>query len=260
MAEDILENLDNGSPDSEGKKGTTFPVKTQKGIIPFVGSVYQKYGAHDYHGNEIFADANNLAVNSIKSLLSTSQQYGFLKKAHGTGYKITPEFTKIFHPIDERQKDETMVECLRAVPFYKNLFTAYDGQMVPSSEGLVNFFVRDFDMKQNRAKIAADIFLQNLKDLGLVNNRGVLILKAKVHTPHTPAQEAPAVPPNPPKDVDEEDEMIKIPIRLKGKRMAYLSFPNDYTDQDLKRIEKVIKAYVDIYSDKDDKDIDVSDL
>ena len=250
------------SSDNESKKGT-FPVRPMNGLIPFIGNVYKKYGASDYHSIEIIADANDLSVNSIKSLVSTGQQYSFLIKSHGTGYKITDQFAKIFHPQDDSERMQAAVECIKNVPFYKQLIKDYEGQVVPSIEGLVNVFVRKYEMKVNRAKIAAEVFTQNLRDYELINSRNILILKLKsvtvppintepLNEVHSTGNKLPSIINN-----EEEDGMIKIPIRLKGKRMAYLSFPDEYDDQDLLRILRVIKAYVTIYNEKDEPVDDV---
>src|SRR6266498_2820334 len=161
------------------------------------------------------SDENNLSVNSIKQIVSTSNQYQCLKKIHGKGYKITEAFTKIFHPENDEEKIQTIIECIKNVPFYIPLINDYNEKVVPSIEGLQNRFIRDNKMKPHLAKAAAEIFIQNLKDFNLV----------------------------------------EIPIRLKDSRMAYLSFPKDFTDDDLKKIFKVAKAYIEAYGD----DIDLSD-
>lgn len=42
---------------------------------------------------------------------------------------------------------------------------------------------------------------------------------------------------------------ITIPIRLKGNRMASLTFPFDFNDEDLIKLFKVTKAYIQAYGE-----------
>ncbi len=264
MAEDLKTTVAEPESNSDENKRESYPIKTFKAIEPFVGNIYKKYGDSEVISNEKIADANNLSVNSIKQIVSTSNQYQCLKKIHGKGYKITEAFTKIFHPENDEEKIQTIIECIKNVPFYIPLINDYNEKVVPSIEGLQNRFIRDNKMKPHLAKAAAEIFIQNLKDFNLVNTRGVLIFKSEqkpiTQNNISPAELnginiAPSTGMQTKNTKDINDNLVEIPIRLKDSRMAYLSFPKDFTDDDLKKIFKVAKAYIEAYGD----DIDLSD-
>lgn len=245
--------------DSEKSSRETYPIKPFKSIEIFVGNVYKKYGDNGVHSNQTIAEANNLSTNSIKQTLSTSQQYGTMQRIHGEGYRVTDRFTKIFHPENEDQRNQAIIECIKGVPFYIPLFADYNEKIVPSIEGLTNRFVREFKMKSHIAKNAAEVFLRNLRDFNLITSRGVLMLKSEIKQPDNSL-------PKTPNDTNDgfklqnsnviKGDDVKIPIRLKGGKMAYLSFPSDFTDEDLIKIFKVLKAYIEAYGEN----INLNDL
>jgi hypothetical protein len=250
----------NTSVDND-KERQSYPVKTFKVIEPFVGNVYKKYGNTEIISNQKVADANNLAANSIKQMLSTSQQYTSLRNFHGKGYQVTEEFTHIYHPENEDEKLQLIVKCLKDVPFYRPLFNDYEDKAVPSIEGLQNRFIREYKMKEHIAKNAAEIFIQNLKDFNLLNARNILILPTSnnsaaaansVNNGNGNHNSNPKNTDNNNEDSEENNENnIKIPIRLKGGRMAYLSFPAKFEDDDIKKMFKILKAYLSAYADID---------
>ncbi len=267
MTEDLKNNVADTDVSNDENKRETYPIKTFKSIEVFVGNVYKKYGDSDLISNEKIADANNLSVNSIKQVVSTCVQYNSFKKVHGKGYKVTDAFTKIFHPENEEEKNQTIVECIRNVPFYRPLISDYTEKVVPSIEGLQNRFIRDNKMKPHLAKNAADVFVQNLRDFGLLNARNVLIFRSEnkstpptsndVNTPNTPNGSGMSnVDKNDKNDQGNRNDLVEIPIRLKNSRMAYLSFPNDFTDEDLKKIFKVAKAYIEAYAEDENFNLD----
>lgn len=47
----------------------------------------------------------------------------------------------------------------------------------------------------------------------------------------------------------EQVKNISVPIKLKGDRMATLSFPVEFTDEDLIKMYKVLRAYIQAYGD-----------
>lgn len=262
MSEEIKSTLapTDANNDNENKR-ETYPIKTFKNVESFVGNIYKRYGDVDVLSTQKIADANNLSPNSIKQILSTCQQYGCLHNIHGKGYKITESFTKIFHPENEEEKVATIIDCIRNVRFYISLFNDYNEKVVPAVEGLQNRFIREFKMKAHIAKNAADIFLQNLRDFNLINSRNVLIIrnefKSQIAASDNTVNEISVKNSvnssthnnNNNKDKYEDDKIIKIPIKLKDNRMAYLNFPQDFTDDDLRKIFKVMKAYIEAYGD-----------
>ncbi len=249
-------NTPSDTVETENKR-ESYPIKTFKWIEPFIGNVYKKYGSEGLHSNEKIADANNLSVNSIKQIVSTGTQYGCFIKVHGKGYQISEVFTKIFHPENSDEKRILITDCLKNVPFYAPLFTDYNEKVVPSIEGLQNRFIRDFKMKTHLARNAAEIFTQNLKDFDLINSRNVLILPNEnsgnnsKQENNVGSEQKNTFENTPPVDGNESPS-VTIPIKLKGNRMASLSFPLDFSDEDLTKLFKVAKAYIEAYGENID--------
>jgi hypothetical protein len=194
-----------------------------------------------------------LAYATIKQNLSTSQQYGLLEIKHGTGYRVTPLFVKIFRPVNDTEKNQGIIESLRTPELYKGLIELFQSHIVPPVTGLTNVILRKYDFKDKIAERAAEIFLQNLKDFGLLNANNVLILnpsfalvrkeegetiiedetKEETRLKDTPIEHS----------ILENPEVVNIVIPLKsGGKKAHLLIPDNYTTEDLERIAKFVEA------------------
>ncbi len=112
-------------------------------------------------------------------------------------------------------------------------------------------------MKPHLAKNAAEVFTQNLKDFDLINSRNVLILpngnsgNNSKQENNVGSEQKNTFENNTPVDGNEITS-VTIPIKLKGNRMASLSFPLDFSDEDLTKLFKVAKAYIEAYGENID--------
>lgn len=256
----------NQSADAGTRKAVKYPAKTLQYILEFSNKIYSELGHADYHPNSKIAAANKLAESSIRQTLSTAQQYGILELKHGTGYKLTQQFFRIIQPVSDNDKMLAILDCLETPDLYSDLLRIYDGHLAPQAVHLKNRLFKEYDLLDYVAASVAEIFLENLKAYGLISPANIITVRktrGELENRHTqnmdPMADAPKISSTPKSiqddDGNDDETMIKIPIRLKGKRMAYLTFPSEYDDQDLIRIEKVIKAYVNIYNEKDNEDI-----
>lgn len=244
--------------EEESKNGgskKTYPIRTLKDSIAFVAKVYDTLGGTQYHSNIDIAGVAGLAVASIKQPLSTYQQYGLIELKHKVGYKTTDLFKAIYFPVNDKENQEALLQALKAPAMFGELFSEYLGQSVPLQNGLANQIVRNYGLKPHQAEKTAEIFLDNLKYLNLLNERNVLLTVGnKKNTPDNNGEKLNEN--NTPKDEssgsgngigDEETppsvKMINIPIPLKStKTKALLSLPEDYTEADLDRIAKFVDA------------------
>lgn len=241
----------NDSTNKETKKRSTYVSKDHVSMVNFVSEIYKNLGHTDYHSNKAIAAVNGLSPDSIKQHLSSCQQYKLLEIKHGTGYKITDLFKRIFLPVNETEKRSAIIESLKAPDTYQQLFKEYEYHIVPPLNGIKNHFVRNLHLKEDIAEKTAQIFIDNLNDYELIDYRGVL----------TSAINLKPIENNKPQDLPEnreereeekenikvddpkEPKIIDIVIPLKTtKTQAHLLIPEDYKEEDLERIARFVDA------------------
>jgi hypothetical protein len=259
---------DENSSSKDGKERVSYVSKDLKTIIEFVGKVYSQLGHTIYHSNKAIATIHGLSPNSIKMHLSSAQQYKLLELKHGTGYKVTDHFQKIFLPRDDNEKRAAVIESLKNPETYQQLFKDYEYHVVPR-DGVKNHFIRNFGFKDDNATRAAEVFLANLKEFELLDSRGVLTsalpskpiipkigeategeeVKAENNEPNGSQGRDATVPPSngfqPPVVIHNNEytadsryrEHIWIPIHITKSQTAVFAYPKEITENDIKIVE-----------------------
>lgn len=254
---------DDSQSSKETKKRSVYPARDLKYIIEFIGKVYNQLGHTTYLSNQAIATVHGMVPHSIKQQLSSGQQYKLFELKHGTGYKITDHFQKIYLPKNESEKRALVIESLKNPDAYKQLFKDYEYHIVPS-EGVKNHFIRNFGFKDDVAVKAAEVFMDNLKDFGLLDARGVLI--SALPTKAT-VSEAVEIPPNdsgvPPanqenggnqlpvrqrfdklifqSEIDAEGKKT-IPIYLTDAKQAMFVYPDNITEDDIALVQHQVEG------------------
>lgn len=246
--------MEKPNPSSNIKEPSRFayPSSDLREIINFCTTIYSELGYTNYHDKEAVAKVFGLAYDTIKSKLSTSQEYGLLSWKKGVGYKITPLFIKIYRPENDSERREAILQALVLPPLYKALINEYEGHNIPSQVGLSTTLFRRYGFAENTAEKASKIFLRNLQLYELLDgeNRLQIVQKdeaaneiALSETDSTPVdgKEIKMLPPSLSAEVI-PDEYIEIPIPISiGK--AYLRIPERATIDDYTKIARVVEAY-----------------
>jgi hypothetical protein len=165
---------DENQSSKEGKKRVSYVAKDLKSMIDFVGRVYNQLGHTTHHSNKAIAAVHGLSSDSIKQHLTAAQHYKLLEIKFGIGYKITEHFQKIYLPKNDNEKRAAVIESLKNPETYQQLFKDYEYHLVPP-DGVKNHFKRNFQLKEDVAAKAALVFMDNLREYNLLDDRGVLI-------------------------------------------------------------------------------------
>lgn len=255
---------DESQASKEGKKRISYVSKDLQTMIDFFGKVYNQLGHTDFLSNKAIAAVHSLSSDTIKLHLSSAQQYKILELKHGTGYKITEHFQKLFLPRNESEKRSAVIESLKTPETYQQLFKDYEYHVVPL-DGVKNYFIRSYGMKEDVAMKAAQVFIDNLKQFELLDSRGVLI-SALPSKPIIP--EVKTDPDEQNKDTtngssngegtlndvptrNRVDKLIfqseldaagkkTIPIYLIGNKQALFVYPDDITEDDIELVKHQI--------------------
>jgi hypothetical protein len=230
--------------ESDKARRLSLPVYTLNDLISFCSKIYTELGVGTYHSNKLIAEIHGVIYESIKQKFSSAQLYGLLEIKHGTGYKLTPQFLKIFKPENPEEKREGIIESLRTPEIYSKLIEDLNGHPLPSEQGLASRFIRNFNIKDYAASKAAGIFLANLKENGLVGPDNILKLFSDVQNlkVNPPITEPLKNSNNVEEKIKSEPGYIEIPVPLNGGKRAYIRIPEDYKTEDCERIAKFVEA------------------
>jgi hypothetical protein len=265
MADQIIEDapvLQDTEDSSNDKKTFYYPLYKHSASLSFVNKIYTDLGHYNYHSRDAIAVTHKLAPNSVRSMLATAQYFRLLEIKHGTGYKVSETFIKIIRPIDDIEKNNAILESLKSPVLWKELFKVYENHVVPVT-GLTNSLVRNYHVNERIAGKVSDIFIQSLKEYGLININNILttysFLKGQNNStalnpakevvsdskPETnkPLQDDKKYVNNPQADDKNYSDLIDIIIPLKSTtEKAHLLLPTGFTEDDLARISKFVEA------------------
>lgn len=247
-AENISETNDEVTA-KETKKRVSYVSKEHKAVFDFVTVVYNELGHSDFHTKEAIAQAHRLSPDTIKTYLASCQQYGLLEIKHGIGYKITDLFKRLYHPLNDEEKRKAIIESLKSPELFHPLFLQYENQRLPEFNGIKNHFLRNAGLRVEIAEKSAEVFLNNIREYGLIDGKGVLVTYSEnavqdanvVNTEIQNKIDNDKLPIATSKQVIEDlytgESNKKIPIFLTKKKVAYLVYPDEITVKDIKLIE-----------------------
>lgn len=265
---------DEQATQKEVKKRLSYVSRDHKSMVDFVAGIYKNLGHTDYHSNKAIATIHGLSPDSIKQHLTSAQQYKLLELKHGTGYKITDLFKKIFLPLNESEKRTAIIESLKSPDTYTQLFKEYEFHILPPLNGIKNHFVRNFHFKEDIAEKTAQIFIDNLTEYSLLDARGVLISglsiqsgsindnnKDKEDTEANKHKNSSATSPHQEQPNSEfVKNLIRLPIHLPGEanRVAYFEYPRNLNKRDFKVIAKALTFVASsLISDNENEDYEL---
>jgi hypothetical protein len=256
---------DDNQGSKENKKRVSYVARDLSSMIDFVAKVYNQLGHTAHHSNKAIAAVHSLSADSIKQQLTAAQQYKLFELKHGVGYKITEHFQKLYLPRNEAEKRSAVIESLKNVETYQQLFKDYEYHVVPS-DGVRNHFIRSYGYKDDVAAKATQVFIDNLKEYELLDSRGVLVsaLPSKPIIPevsnaeenstvsNTNAENENKVDSNQlPAERNAFNKVVfhsemdtagtkSVPIHLIGDKKALLVYPDEITEDDIEIVRHQI--------------------
>lgn len=233
------------SKEFDKSKRQSLPIFTISDMVSFCAKIYTELGFGDYHSKDLIAKIHGVVYESIKQKFSTAQAYGLLELKHGVGYKLTDGFLKIYKPVSDAEKFDGIVDSLRLPEFYSRLLEELNGHPLPTEQGLSARLLRTFGIKEYAASKAANIFLQNLRENGIVGLDNIVRLNSHQTNPAVNANgNKTSVTPVAPQPVVAltQTGYIEIPVPLNGGKRAYIKIPEDYKAEDCERISKFVEA------------------
>jgi len=236
------------------QRSAAYPSYLIDPCIAFTARIDKEFSSVAFTPQESISKTLDQSGGAFLMLLSSCVQYGLLDKSAGNGYKPSALFKKISKPLPQENVEDLKIECFSNPKLYKALILQYQNQQLPAEAGLANTLDRLHGVVGKAATIAARIFYRNARELKLIADGNILRLNSYIpfveekNEENPPPKEqtillTPPIPETPPA-LPPATPMKEIPIFLKGKGEAKLLLPTDFTDEDLKRVIKVLTAYV----------------
>lgn len=228
------------TPDSETTKQqqSSWPSETILSSIDLVDKIVSEKGGAKPANRKEIAIITGKAEATLVMKLSSCVQYGVLENRFGHGYVPGLFYEKYNSPVFDSDKQIVLLKMFANPELYKKLINEYNGKSLPNEAGLANHLKSDFGLNPNSSIKAAKIFLENCRDLNIIDSgnrlRHIISESKKEDLGQSKGQQEYAPPPNP--------ELFKLPIQLPGEenRFVYFEYPKTLNKRDFKVIAKAL--------------------
>jgi hypothetical protein len=245
-------------------RSVAYPSYTIESCLKLVDRIAKEFTTTIYTPKEAISSAVKLSGGAFLMQLSSCSQYGLLHIKQKEGYKPTERFIKISKPLPNENPQDALLECFKSPELYKKLIEQFNNSELPSLTGLANILERKYEIKGNAPAKAASVFLKNAAKVGVVSVGNVLKLDSvyvaseaemiEDETEDEQAQEEGSKPLLLPASSNSQyivpapnstlENIKEMPFFLDRNREAKLRLPSDFNDDDIRRIVKVLNAYL----------------
>ena len=239
-------------------RSVAYPSNTISHCVSLTERINKHFGNIAYVPREKISKNLEISDSHLQTQLSSCVQYGLLEMKPKEGYKPTPLFTKIYKPLPTENRLEALKQCFFECDLYKAVLGDCKGNVL-TQDGLATILYRNHKVSEPASPVAAKVFLENATELRLIGEDNILCLdgiqEAEVIELETPLEPEvrredkitylpPASKPEQKKEREEGSDVPPIPIFLDGEdRVAKLYMPKGFTQADLVRVSKILKAY-----------------
>jgi hypothetical protein len=250
------------------QRSHAYPSLTLLETVEFVRKIYTQLGVSSFQTRDTIAKVLNFSPDTLNKRLSTASQYELLDSKAKEGYKATPLFIKIYKPMNDTEKREALLQCLKNPKLYAALLEEYKNNIVPSVVGLSTNLYRNHNISESASEKAAQVFITNLTELGLLDEDNHLLLGEELPIQEEGVEERKAfsqvapstlvaprqfygggvsVPLQTHADTDhvsgvQYQEDLPLVISLKEGKKAKLIYPEGITNDDWDKIIRIIQA------------------
>lgn len=233
----------------EVRRSNAYPSITLDEALDLTEFVYKNSG-HSYIKLEDIASLMKKSVGGISQRIGSAVQYNLLELKSGTGYRPSDLFKKIYKPISQNEKHQNLVDAFNSPKLYVELINKYEGSILPSDVILPNILERDHSIYDDAARKASQVFLENVKTLGLLNSANEFSINnanSNNDNKHEEKKEEvnskseaknPISRPTPNTQDDNTNlDLLKIEIGLSNNKKAVIFYPKDMTNLDVEIIK-----------------------
>ncbi len=243
MENNTTEKAVNGKAEKTSSAG--YPFESIPDGLAHVDAIVADSGSHSVISREEISASVGKKVNTLGLYFSTWVQYGMLEVVRGAGYKPTPLYKKYSDKTYDHHELEAKLEMFNNVPLYKKIIENLNNQILPNELKFQNILKEEpYNVNANSAKVAAKIFFENAKHLGLINRLNKFSFSLTPNGHELPPKDLPPKdepqqkPPPPP-----SQSFLTLQVPMSSGVLAEIKFPKEYTDDDLDLIAAITIAY-----------------
>lgn len=260
---EVLQEQSNGAATKNPRfRSVAYPSNTISHCVELTSTLYKLFG-NIYATRENICKQLDISDSHVQTQLSSCVQYGLLDLKPKEGYKPTTLFTKIYKPLPSEKKEDSLLEAFKKPELYKNIIKEYNNQPL-TPNGLSIILFRNHKISENASQLAAKIFLDNATSLGLLGAYSVFNVET---TPVLTTEEIDTIEEKNTPNHKDEPEVIYLPPSNNGNNsnatnakpktydtppipifvtqgVAELYLPNGFNKEDIERVIKVLKAYI----------------
>lgn len=166
--------------DKEKKKGNRssgYPAFSLEDCVDAVKKVKEELGG-GFSSRDLIAKAMGYSgvTGASGTKISACVHFGLLSRS-GNTYALSDLSNRLLTPISDGEKAEALVEAVNSPNLYNKLIEEYGGKALPNM--LENILSRQYDIINNSAQKAAEVFKKSLEYAGLLHN-GVVQSQEKI--------------------------------------------------------------------------------
>jgi len=239
-------------------RSAAYPSITIEDAINFVAELKKSFPNTMFNRDDIVAVLKRTTI--IRDT-AAAVQYALLEKTIGEGYKLSATAKIILNPISEQEKQESIIQCFNAPKLYIELVEKFKGHAIPGDQQLKAILNRHHNITEAAAGQAVEIFIENAKFSGLMNDNRILLEsfptmaietvveepdkeenseKALINESSIVEDSQPVV--KSPLFLEEMNDSITLKIHLTQKKFAQLVYPGDINEKDIQILTHYLEA------------------
>lgn len=154
-------------------RSVAYPSFTIQHCIELTSDIHKFFGNSVYVSREQISIKTEISDSHLQTQLSSCVQYGLLELKPKEGYKPTALFTKIYRPLPNENIRDSKLEAFNCPELYKKIISECNNQ-IHTIDSLSTILFRNYKVSEGAAPFAAKIFLENAKELLLIDEQNLL--------------------------------------------------------------------------------------
>ena len=170
--------IENGTAGAKVRSETPYPYYSLTKGIAVVEAIRRAGGSEAFSSDVMKEMGVTKTTDRVWAYgIPSASQFGLIERV-GRGdegrIKLTDLATRIVLPATPEEARLAKVAAFKKPDLYVNLLAKFTGHPVPAKDGLKNILLRDFKIVESMVTIAADAFLESLKEAELVSPNNVI--------------------------------------------------------------------------------------
>jgi hypothetical protein len=224
------------------ERSASYPGVSIADTISFVGTV-----AKNFTPQHIITRDDMAAVTKIKTvhrITAAAVQYGMISLVK-SGYQISPIYKEYLNPVSAEEKNNILLSFFTSPKLYVELIEKYNKHVIPPE--LKSILIRYHKITANAADEVADVFIDNARFVGALNDSDILDvsnINVIQPDPHKTAKTEVSVKSNdtsvePLLNPNHGQEEVKIV--LTDSKYCFIKYPKNISEKDILILKKWIE-------------------